>query len=207
MVIKKDTYHHGNLKEALILSGVEILKESGYGALSLRLVAKNAGVSHTAPYSHFKSKEELYAAIAEYGFDLLSIKLNKTMSLDDSPMNILKIMIKDYIYFATDNPDIYSVMFAKDVDLIKFKSLHTKAIDSLNLLQSQLEICQLNSDINIENSEKQALFLWTSMHGFSEITINHKIPDNQRDCETKKVINYEEIVNSILDYLIKAITK
>lgn len=207
MAIKKDTYHHGNLKDALIRSGIEILRDYGYGALSLRLVAKNAGVSHTAPYSHFKSKEELYAAIAEYGFELFIKIQTKTMSLDNSPSIILKQMIKDYIYFAINNPDIYSVMFSEEIDMIKFESLHQKANDSFKLLQTQIEICQLNGDIIVDKSEKQTLFIWTSIHGFSEITINHKIPENHRDCETKEVINYDMIVDSFTDYLIKGVAK
>jgi AcrR family transcriptional regulator len=58
------TYHHGDLKNALIQAGMEILAEEGLGSLSLRKVAKQAGVSHAAPYAHFNDKQALIAAIS-----------------------------------------------------------------------------------------------------------------------------------------------
>ena len=58
-----DTYHHGNLREALIEAGIRIINESGEDALSLRKVASACDVSHAAPYAHFKDKNELIEAI------------------------------------------------------------------------------------------------------------------------------------------------
>ena len=69
------SYHHGDLKKALIDSGVEILSEKGIKNLSLREAARRAGVSHTAPYRHFEDKDALLAAIAEEGFLRLIQKL------------------------------------------------------------------------------------------------------------------------------------
>ena len=58
-----DSYHHGNLRQALIDAGVRIINESGEENLSLRQVALRCKVSHAAPYAHFKDKEELVEAI------------------------------------------------------------------------------------------------------------------------------------------------
>src|SRR5690606_24649324 len=59
----KEQYHHGDLKNALIRSGTELLAEEGVTSLSLRQVAARAGVSHSAPYAHFADKQALIAAI------------------------------------------------------------------------------------------------------------------------------------------------
>jgi len=75
----KNTYHHGDLKNALISAGVEILAREGIGALSLRKVAKKAGVSHSAPYAHFKDKQALIAAISIEGFKKLLAELQNTV--------------------------------------------------------------------------------------------------------------------------------
>jgi len=203
----KKSYHHGNLKEALILSAVEILKTSGYSSLSLRLVAKTAGVSHTAPYSHFNNKEDLYAAIAEYGFDLLTKMLIELNNSTISPFEKLKEAIKLYIYFATENPDIYSVMFSKEIKIELFPILMEKANYSLSLLQKQIEICQEQNILFNENPKNQTFFVWTVLHGFSEIVINNKIPDIQRSCETKEKLNSDLIIETIINHIFQGIKR
>src|SRR6185436_14087899 len=73
-------YHHGDLKNALIKAGVEILSKEGIEGLSLRKVAQRAGVSHNAPYSHFPDKQSLIAAISTEGFKQLYDELNVAVS-------------------------------------------------------------------------------------------------------------------------------
>jgi AcrR family transcriptional regulator len=70
-------YHHGDLRAALIESGTKLLRERGAAALSLREVAKAAGVSHAAPYRHFEDKAQLLAAIAAAGFERLRAAMQK----------------------------------------------------------------------------------------------------------------------------------
>src|SRR5512147_1727830 len=65
---KKKAYHHGDLKNALIEAGADILSKDGVSGLSLRKVALKAGVSHTAPYAHFADKQALIAAISTDGY-------------------------------------------------------------------------------------------------------------------------------------------
>ena len=62
-------YHHGNLKEELITSACKICEISGHDHMSLRSIAKEASVSQTAPYRHFKTKECLLAEVSRRGFD------------------------------------------------------------------------------------------------------------------------------------------
>src|SRR5271154_4409043 len=71
-----DTYQHGDLKEALVQAGLQLLTEGGGEGLSLRAAALLAGVSHAAPYRHFADKDALVAAIAERGFRLLTRSMN-----------------------------------------------------------------------------------------------------------------------------------
>ena len=68
----KNTYHHKDLRGQLIQAAIALLPAKGANGLSLREVAKAAGVSHTAPYRHFKDKAALLAAIAQTGFERLS---------------------------------------------------------------------------------------------------------------------------------------
>ena len=74
---KKKTYHHGDLKNALIRAGVDILAKDGVTGLSLRKVALKAGVSHSAPYAHFADKQALIAAISTEGFRQLYERVSR----------------------------------------------------------------------------------------------------------------------------------
>ena len=78
--MEKEKYHHGDLKQALIEAGMKILREEGVNALTLRSAARSAGVSHSAPYSHFKDKQALLAAISTMGFNDLHDRITTTVS-------------------------------------------------------------------------------------------------------------------------------
>src|SRR6516162_6457383 len=75
------SYHHGDLRQALIRSALEILSETGVGGLTLRAAARRARVSAMAPYRHFADKEALLAAVAEYGFRELAARLTAATAM------------------------------------------------------------------------------------------------------------------------------
>src|SRR5215472_8710574 len=74
-LLKEDTYHHGDLRQALLRCAESILKRDGLEALSLRAIARAAGVSHAAPAHHFSDLSSLLSALAAEGFDRLSDSL------------------------------------------------------------------------------------------------------------------------------------
>src|SRR5512134_2249257 len=106
-------YHHGDLKNALIQAGVEILSQEGAGGLSLRKVAQRAGVSHNAPYSHFPDKQSLIAAISTEGFKQLSNELDAAITAHP---NDAKRQLQEgawaYVQFAMNNTDTFRIMFS-----------------------------------------------------------------------------------------------
>ena len=75
---KNQHYHHGDLKRVLIKTAVDLISEQGTGDLSLRKIAQRAGVSHTAPYRHFKDKNAILVAVAKQGFEMM---LDQTMEM------------------------------------------------------------------------------------------------------------------------------
>src|SRR4051812_14423120 len=79
---KADAYQHGNLREAMIHAGLKLLGEGGVQSLSLRAAAQLAGVSHAAPYRHFRDKDALVAAIAEEGFKLLTRRMREEIAIE-----------------------------------------------------------------------------------------------------------------------------
>src|SRR5512143_2864614 len=129
-------YHHGDLENALIRAGVEILSKEGIEGLSLRKVAKRVGVSYAAPYAHFKDRQALIAAISTEGFKQLYDALEMAVSAHaDDPRQQLVEAAWAYVQFATDNTAIFKVMFSgvleKEKDYPTFVEVSRKAFDKV----------------------------------------------------------------------------
>src|SRR5437764_14891474 len=103
------SYHHGDLSRALVQAARRILESEGPSALSLRAVAREAGVSPAAPYHHFKDKGELLDAVAMEGWDMLDAVIAKSRAAAASPAQALDELGVSYVCFARDNPPPYRV--------------------------------------------------------------------------------------------------
>lgn len=102
-------YHHGDLRRALILAAERILERDGPQALSLRAVAREAGVSPAAPYHHFKDKNDLMLAIAMAGFEALGEEMRQA-EIHNTDCKVTTIGCA-YVQFARSNPALYRVMY------------------------------------------------------------------------------------------------
>src|SRR5215467_14313795 len=120
-------YHHGDLRNALIQVGLELLSEGGAAALDLRKVARRAGVSHAAPYRHFADKQALIAAINEEGFHRLAERIRATLrEVPDEPFEQLLGVALAYVRFAKAHPRLMREMFSGlTIERETFASLHT----------------------------------------------------------------------------------
>lgn len=109
-------YHHGDLRRALIDAASRVLESEGPSALSLRAVAREAGVSPAAPYHHFKDKTELLEAVAHEGWTLLDEALAKAKVDAPSPRAAMNGLGVAYVCFALQNPALYRVMYDRARD-------------------------------------------------------------------------------------------
>src|SRR4051794_24052197 len=110
---KKSTYHHGDLRSALLQTATDMVAKEGTGAVSLRDLAQRVGVTHAAPYRHFKDKDALFATLAEEGFRLLREAM--ILERDRAGYDALPRLIATgvgYVRFATSHPGHFKVMFS-----------------------------------------------------------------------------------------------
>lgn len=108
-------YHHGSLRQVLIDEGRSLLAERGVAAVTLRELARRAGVSHAAPLRHFSDREALLDAIAAQGFD----ELTAALVAADVPMDLherLSIYSHTHVRFAVANPALMELMFSRDLN-------------------------------------------------------------------------------------------
>lgn len=104
-------YHHGDLRRALVNAALTIVERDGLGALSLRAVAREAGVSPAAPYHHFKDKQELLLAVGSEGFDRLTDDMLEAKGKAADPKAALTALGVAYVCFAQKHPALYQLMW------------------------------------------------------------------------------------------------
>ncbi|MFI1988317.1 TetR/AcrR family transcriptional regulator [Actinoplanes sp. NPDC020271] len=110
----RPSYHHGDLRAALLALAEETLRERGPGELSLRELAREAGVSPAAPSRHFKTKQALLDALAMTGFDRLTTAMTGALEqAGDAFGSRLTVLTRTYVTFATGNPALLELMFSR----------------------------------------------------------------------------------------------
>ncbi|MFI6252781.1 TetR/AcrR family transcriptional regulator [Streptomyces sp. NPDC051016] len=110
-----DSYHHGDLRAACLRAARELLEEDGSGALSLRAVARRAGVSPTAPYRHYADRDALVSAVAAEGYRELAGCLTAAHPAPAAPDDLVTVAVA-YVRFALDHPALFRAMFAEPCD-------------------------------------------------------------------------------------------
>ena len=177
---KKAGYHHGRLRESLIEAGLIVLSEEGAHGLSLRAVARKAGVSQAAPYRHFADKDSLIAAIARKGFLQLTAEMRRAREKHTSPDQQLIEAGWVYVRFARMNPDHLRVMFTGMVDWSqKHTELEAAGQESFGELVAIIAAGQAKSVVRAGDPMQSALAAWALVHGLSMLFLNGQISAEQ----------------------------
>lgn len=161
-------YHHGNLRQALLSHAFDVIAQKGSAKLTLRELARRAGVSHTAPYRHFASKTDLLGSVAAEAFRDFRTFLETKMEQQEDALQRLEALCIGYVFFAVQHPDRFSLMF--DPELPK-KSVHEElqktSMDSFQLLLDAVIQCQKVGVLRAANPEDFALTAWSMSHGLA----------------------------------------
>ncbi|KPL30064.1 TetR family transcriptional regulator [Streptomyces anulatus] len=112
---RTSTYHHGDLRAACLRAARELLEEDGSAGLSLRAVARRAGVSATAPYRHFADRDALVSAVAAEGYRELAGHLAEAHPAPSTPAELAEVAVA-CVRFALDRPALFRAMFAEPCD-------------------------------------------------------------------------------------------
>jgi AcrR family transcriptional regulator len=172
------SYHHGNLRGALIKEALLMIAESGSASLSLRELARRVGVTPTAPYRHFVDREALLATVAEEGFRMMKEKMEVGAREVDANIALDKLGAA-YLEFARTNPSHYRVMFgpftARNKQEQKYPQLKAIAGEVFKLLVEVMERGQRQGKVRPGDPAELAESTWAMVHGLSSLLIDGHI--------------------------------
>lgn len=170
MAPERRPYHHGHLRTALIEAGLQLIAERGVRALTLREIGARVGVSRTAAYRHFGSKEELLAAIAEAGFVLFADALeNARTSAAGEFAERLTAMAFAYVRFASEHPAYIEVMFGWDRGPAAPQS--AAGDRAFSIVVATIEEGQSSGDVRPGDPVMLARIVWAQVHGISMLRL------------------------------------
>jgi AcrR family transcriptional regulator len=172
-------YHHGNLREALLEAGLALLREHGAESLGLRELARQAGVSRTAPYRHFESKEDLIAAIAEQGF--LRLQAYQDEARRRHPDDVEAWFLegaRQYIRFAVHHPEHLKVMFGPRVTFDSARQdhpLHAAGDATFGKLVELVVTAQKAGLVRAGDPVAVSVSVWSLLHGFAMLLVHNRL--------------------------------
>jgi AcrR family transcriptional regulator len=183
--VSRDTYHHGDLKAVILTEAATLVAERGADGISLRELARAAGVSHAAPAHHFADRRGLFTALAAEGWGMLAT------ALTDARPNFVKSATA-YVRFALEHPGHYAVMFDSSLvnpDDPELIAAQNAAGDELARGVGTLTDPRAKTD-----PDGAALAAWSLVHGFSMLWLNRAI-----DTRGDPVADVERIAMMLFD--------
>ncbi|MEM1417239.1 MAG: TetR/AcrR family transcriptional regulator [Myxococcota bacterium] len=171
----KASYHHGDLRRALVDASLEILTSRDVADLSLREVARRAGVSPAAPYHHFGGKAELLAAIAVEAYGLLEERMRLAVAGTDEGGATLRDCVRAYVRFALEQPSHFRVMHHAELRNGETHEELAKARQSIwQFLAEVLRGDPVKKDFLIEAGNESTLLClaWATAHGLATLCLD-----------------------------------
>jgi len=187
-VMTRPTYHHGDLRAAILTEAARLVDERGADRVSLRELAREAGVSHAAPAHHFTDRRGLFTALAAQGFELLAV------ALAEARPRFLDAALA-YVRFAIEHPGHYRVMFDKSlVDSSNRDLAAAQAAAGAELSRGVASLPDQHAKADPSGAELAA---WSLVHGFSMLWLNDAV--NARLKATDPIATVERIATMLFE--------
>lgn len=172
----KKSYHHGELRAALIQAALDVLEQDGPDGLSLRGLARAVGVSSMAPYHHFADRAELLAAVATEGFERLQSRKQAIQAGQPDVREALAAGGANYVRFILDNPNLYRLMRSPEFsDHRRYPALHRAASAPAKTLLDLMGRLVAEQSLKSPSPSEGAQLLWGLSHGIGTLALEGQI--------------------------------
>ncbi|NOT42901.1 MAG: TetR/AcrR family transcriptional regulator [Alphaproteobacteria bacterium] len=168
----KDSYHHGDLRAALISEALKLLEKQDLEHLSLREVARNVGVSATAVYRHFPAKDDLLKALADHGLAMLGAQQKEAAAKARGRLAFAQTG-RAYVRFALANPNLFRLIFAHMPARTKPGAMSPEGLPA-RLMQDFITM-DVGPKASTEQVFLSALRAWSIVHGLSMLILDEQV--------------------------------
>jgi AcrR family transcriptional regulator len=168
MPTSSSSYHHGDLRAACLRAALELLEEDGASALSLRAVARRAGVAHSAPYRHYADRDALVSAVAAVGYRELAEYLAAAHPSPSTPDDLAAVAVA-YVQFALQRPALFRVMFGEPCDRDSPERV------AANAAISEYVQAIVQRSFPGSNPEAMSTAVWALVHGLAFLHLDGKL--------------------------------
>lgn len=173
MTAVKPSYHHGDLRNALVAAAVQLIESAGVDEFSLRAAARDVGVSPNAAYRHFHDKSALLNAVAQHGFERLASRMRRAMAASrssgapsDAAIARFKATGRAYVEFALANPELFDVMFGRS-GVANLERAADDPTSPYELLAGALDELVSRGVLHTDRRAGAELKAWATVHGFA----------------------------------------
>jgi AcrR family transcriptional regulator len=189
---QEKSYHHGDLRTALVEAAEAVLTERGVEGFTLRECARRAGVSHAAPAHHFKDAKGLLTEVAALGFERLTEAERNARDDESDPKNRLLGTGIGYVRFAIEHPAQFQLMFQKG--LVDHSNARLAAASSAAFqvfIQAYSELYGVTFPAGMhKDTDPSVMREWALVHGFATLVVQGQLGPAQkrgRDCKSNEV--------------------
>lgn len=175
----RSSYHHGDLRAVILAEAARLVAERGADRISLRELAREAGVSHAAPAHHFTDRRGLFTALATQGFELLAA------ALVEARPRFLDAALA-YVRFAIEHPGHYAVMF--DRSLVDASDSELVAAQAAAAAELSRGIASLRDPRAKADPDGAELAAWSLVHGFSMLWLNDAVDERVKGADPMRTV-------------------
>ena len=196
---KTESYHHGDLRSALIQCAVDLLKTKSPADLTLRELARKTNVSTAAPFRHFKDRKELLAAISRQGFEIQYQYMRE--SFDNSHDDLSKMYLgcgKAYFKMGLKHPQHFKLMYGSEVvPCHDYPELAEAALKTFQIVTEVVKFCQQKKFLGPGDPYKRAMQYWAVVHGLTSL-----YADGQLGFLGVENFNAEMMLEGLLEHML-----
>ncbi|MFD6390856.1 TetR/AcrR family transcriptional regulator [Nocardia sp. NPDC055029] len=200
--MKRTRYHHGDLRATLMDACLRLIESEGLAAVSLRRVAREAGVSSGAPYHHFADRAALLSALSVDGFQQLAADLAAATAAATTPLGALTDLADAYVRFSREHPAQFRLMFRPELsEPDKHPDAHTAADAAFQILDDTVIEAVAAGVLPADRAETLAVAWWGLAHGLASLWLDGQLEKRSEQLGTQAPELVDAIMRAFTDLI------